>query len=244
MSSRDVTQTYRPVPGQRAYVRRPGAVYLHTTRCVDRYGMPADGVEDGYVGRSRDVARRTNQHAGLVPQRDGTVCEQPWWDLKVGDVQILERGMFTDDELDTRERYWIASLQPRFNELDNPRPDRIRKLEARRHRDARDAARGLVPRQWEPLQIDPVTPVTPGRVWPTVKRVLRSAWTWWFLAWAASTVTAWIVVGWLADEIGQVLMPSWQLLLAAALATAGVGRLWWWASGRKRWRRWKRRLTR
>jgi hypothetical protein len=182
-----VTQTYRQIPKQRTDVRRPGIVYAYTTRRVDRRGMPADGVEEGYTGRTRDVTRRNAQHAGLVPQRDGAIAEQPWYDLRVGEVRIVEQGMLTDEELDGLERRWIAKLRPRYCDKDNPRTDKIRKLEARRHRDVRDVARGLAPRQWEPLRIDPVVPGAPGRVWPVVKAVLRSRWTWWAVAWACTT---------------------------------------------------------
>lgn len=133
--------------------------------------MPVGGVEDGYVGQSRNVARRTLQHAGLAAQRTGEVCEQPWWDLRVGETRILETGNWTDEEMDARERHWIATLQPRYNDRDCPRPDRIRKLEARRHRENRDAARG------------------PGSAWwREVKRALRLPVTWRLLAWAVLTV--------------------------------------------------------
>lgn len=208
-----MTQTIRRIPGQRA-TRRPGFVYLHTTQCVDRCGMPTDGVEDGYVGRSRDVERRTAQHAGEVPQRTGEVVQQNWWDLRVGGTRILESGLWTDDELDARERYWIALLQPRYCDRDNPRPDRIRKFEAQRHRAARDAARSPF-----------------ARWWPAVCRVLRSRWTWWLVAWAAATVAL--------DVLGQNLTLR-ESAYGAAAVLGGVW-VWWRLEGRKRWRRWVRR---
>lgn len=241
MSSRDVTQTYRPILGQRADVRRPGHVYLWPTYRVDRDGMPTVAVEDGYVGKSaRPLGVRDDEHRNGKGGDPALVS--PWSDLAVpGAPIILESGWFTDVELARLELFHIERLEPRYNDACNPRPDKVRKFEARRHRDARDAARGLVPRQWEPLRIDPVVPATPNRWWPRVKAVLRSAWTWWAVAWTASAVTAWIGVGWLVDGIGQDLTFGWHATLAVVLATAGVGRLWWWASGRKRWRRWKRR---
>jgi len=227
----------------RRTVRRPGTVYLHLTWCVDRRGMPTGVVENGYVGQARVLARRTAQHAGEIPQRSGKVVESPWFDVKTArEPVVLESGTWTDVELDEREQAWIAKLQPRYNDRDNPRRDKIRKLEARRHRDARDIARGLVPRQWEPVRVDPVVPSPPRRVWPVVKAILGSPWTWWAVAWASTAVTAWIVVGSAVDGTGQELAAGWRLLLAAALATACVGRLWWWATGRRKWRRFKRRL--
>jgi hypothetical protein len=234
-----VTQTYHQIPGQRADVPRPGVVYAYTTRRVDRRGMPTDGVEEGYTGRTRDITRRHAQHAGLVPQRDGTIAEQPWWDLRVGDVRVVERAVLTDEELDDLERRWIADLQPRYCDKDNPRPDKIRKFEARRHRDARDAARGLVPRQWEPLRVDPVTPAEPGRVWPVVKTILRSPWTWWAVAWAAASVALWQLLAAVTSEVGAD-VPGRTLVMAAAIA-AGLGLWKLRAETRRRWRRWKRR---
>ncbi len=226
-----MTHAVRRVPGQRtSNTRRPGAVYAHTTRRVDHYGMPGTGVEDCYVGKSRDVARRTLQHAGQLPQRTGEVCEQPWWDLRVGEVRILEQGVWTDDELDARERYWIALLQPRFNDRDNPRPDRIRKLEARRHRDARDVAAGLQPRAWGSVQ------PAPSR-WRAARRVLRSRWTWWLLLWTVSTVVLAVV-----DVAGQDLTLR-QAAVAVTVVMVG-GWVWWRFDGRPRWRRWVRRPSR
>lgn len=223
-----MTQTYR-VPGQRT-TRRPGAVYAHTTRCVDSAGMPADGVEDGYVGKSRDVERRTAQHAGELPQRTGEVVQQNWWDLRVGDTRILESGLWTDDELDARERYWIAALQPRYNDVANEgRADRIRKFEARRHRDVRDLAAGLTPRQWD------AAPVPAGRWWPFARRVLRSRWTWWLAAWAAFTVALAVV-----DVVGQYL----TLRQSAYVTASGMvgGWLWWRFYARRKVNRWVRRI--
>ncbi len=219
-----MTQTFR-VPGQRSTLRRPGFVYAHTTRRVDRHGMPTEGVEDGYVGKSRNVARRTLQHAGLAPQRTGEIREQAWWDLKVGDVRIVEQGVWTDGELDVRERYWIAALQPRYNDRDSTRPDRIRKLEARRHRDARDVAAGLTPRQWEAAQT-----ARTGRCWLAARWVLRSHWTWWLCAW--TVFTAWLAV---VDVAGQNLTLRQAAYVAGGTLVAGW--VWWRVKGRRVWRR-------
>ena len=202
--------------------------------------MPTDVVENGYVGQARVLARRTAQHAGEIPQRSGEVVESPWFDLKTArEPGVLESGTWTDAELDEREQAWIAKLQPRYNDRDNPRPDKIRKLEARRHRDARDVARGLVPRQWEPVRVDPVVPAAPGRVWPVVKAVLRSRWTWWAVAWAVATVALWQLLAAAAAEVGAD-VPGRTLVLTAAI-TAGLGLWKLRAETRRRWRRWKRR---
>lgn len=229
-----MTQTVRRSPGQRATACRPGSVYLHITCRVDRHGMPIDGVEDGYVGKSRDVERRTLQHAGRLPQRTGEVTEAPWFDLRVGDVRILETGDWTDAELDARERYWIGRLQPRYNDQSNEgRPDRIRKLEARQHRDARDVARGLLPRRWGPVY----TPSRRDR-W---REVLASPWTWWGTAWVLLTSGSL----WILDEFGQDLTlqaVGWSGLAAVVVLA------WWRFTGRhaarRRWRRLWRRLWR
>lgn len=241
-----MTQTYRPIPGQRADVRRPGHVYLYPTYCVDQQGMPTAEVEDGYVGKSaRPCGARDDEHRRGKGGDPALVS--PWSDLAVpGSPILLERGWFTDDELAALEQRHIERLRPRYNDrLNEARLDRIRKLEARRHRDARDAARGLLPRQWEPLRVDPVVPAAPRRVWPAVKRVLRSWWTWRALAWLASVVCAWRLAGWVAAEVA-IGLPAGQHLLFAVLAGPvlyGSIRVWWSQTGRRRWRRFKRRWT-
>jgi hypothetical protein len=256
-----VTQTARRIPGQRADVRRKGRIYLFTTLRIHEdgpnAGMVLDGTtEDGYVGKTRQtLAQREQQHRGGSadgePVAGEDLEEQPWWDVTVGGIRLVEQGTWTDDELAERERYWIHQIKPRYNYIDNGANERrIPKPVAREHRDRRDRAKGLTPRQWQPFStqrgvaVDPVVPAARRRVWPAVKVVLRSPWTWWTVAWAATTVTAWIAVGWAVDEIGQELTAGWRLLLATALATAGVGRVWWWLDGRKRWRRFKRRFKR
>ncbi|MER7280436.1 hypothetical protein ABT369_38965 [Dactylosporangium sp. NPDC000244] len=209
-----MTQTYWLIPGRRADVRRPGAVYLHITRRVDRYGMPVDGVEDGYVGRARDVARRTAQHAGLIPQRSGEIVESAWFDLKEGETVVLESGLFTDAELDERERAWIGKLRPRYNDRDNPRPDRIRKFEARRHRDTRDAARGLVPRQWEPSQIG-VKPAK-SRAMSAKWRRRRNVALAYVGAWAGLTVLLWLLTAAACADL------PWRTFPIAATGAVGA----------------------
>lgn len=169
-------------------VRRPGTVYLHITRRVDRRGIPVDGVEDGYIGQARDVTRRTAQHAGEIPQRSGEIAESPWFDLKTGATVTLAEGSFTNDELDEREEAWIAKLQPRFNDRHNPRRDKIRKFEARRHRDNRDIARGLTPRQWEPLQVAPAKRRRLSAKWRHRRNVVLA----YAGSWSALTVTLWL----------------------------------------------------
>lgn len=212
-----MTETHRR-PG-RSTTHRPGFVYLHTVRRVDSAGMLAAGVEHGYVGQSRNVARRTLQHAGVLPQRTGEKVQQAWWDLRVGEVRILEQGSWTDVELDIRERYWIAALQPRYNDRDNPRQDRIRKIEARRHREVRDAARGF---QLQHLA------------------ALWRRWMWWPVAWVALTCVAGGVA---VDVSGHDLTPGGVLGVGVVVAVVlAQVRRWWRTSACKRWNKWKRRF--
>jgi hypothetical protein len=246
------------VPERGVGVRRKGRIYLFTTLRVHESGpntgMVLDGTtEDGYVGKTRQtLAQREQQHRGgsadgePVPGED--LEEQPWFDVTVGGIRLVEQGVWTDGELAEREQYWIDQIKPRYNYLGNcANKRRIPKPVAREHRDRRDLARGVTPRQWQPFStqrrtaVDSVAPAAPGRVWPVVKAVLRSPWTWWLLAWASTVLTAWIAVGWTLAELGEEMTAGWRLLPAATLATAGVGRVWWWATGRKKWRRFKRR---
>lgn len=152
---------------------RPGAVYAYRVLGLDGFG---------YVGQARSPERRDRQHRGLAPQRDGVVREQPWADLIIGGMVILERGVWTDAELDAAELRHMHTLLPRLNMRDSVTPDRIPIYVQRQERDARDIAHGLPARDWAgphgpgvvPLQrrvvVDPVTPVVPSlwsRFWAT-----------------------------------------------------------------------------
>ncbi|GAA2347039.1 hypothetical protein [Dactylosporangium salmoneum] len=184
-----MTQTYRSTLGRRASARRPGHVYLYPTFRVDQAGMPCGDVENGYVGKSaRPFGVRDDEHRRGKGGDPALVS--PWSDLATpGSPVILESGMYTDAELDERERYWIAKLQPRYNDRGNEaRGDRIRKLEARRHRDSRDVARGLTPRQWAPLRVDPVTPAKSAKWRHRRNRALTYA-----AVWPALTGLLWLL---------------------------------------------------
>lgn len=147
-----MTRAVRSAPTRRATARRAGIVYVYETRRVDRRGMPADGVEVGYVGQTRQaLEQRDAQHRGRRPNRNGHLCPQPWSDLIVS-VRVAERGVWDDARLDGREAHWIGSLRPRWNWELNDGPHRIGILEARAMRDVRDRAAGVVPRQWAPLR--------------------------------------------------------------------------------------------
>jgi hypothetical protein len=134
-----VTQTARPRTG----VRRPGAIYgldiadHDTLMTTDVHKV----VKDDYVGQTRQKGRaRESQH------RD----DKPYEDLIVGSAHVLEQGMWTDEELDEREVYWIRRQRPRMNyehNLDNP--DRIEIWRQKEQRWVRDDAAGR-PR-WVPL---------------------------------------------------------------------------------------------
>jgi hypothetical protein len=123
-------------------VRRRGIVYGFDIL------RPATGdTRVDYVGQTvRPLAVREAEHRGLG--RDPS-CEQPWSDLIVGRAFVVEEGWWTCAELDERERFHIARLQPVYNhEANLNNPYRVPIFEARRQRDARDAARGVASRNW------------------------------------------------------------------------------------------------
>lgn len=227
-----MTQTVRRIPGQRT-MRRPGIVYAYTTLKVDSQGLiaagAAAGTEEGYVGQTvQRLSARDDQHRGVTGGPDGSPAKcQPWSDLIVGSVRVVEQGLWTEAELDERERFHIERLKPRYNhEHNGGNPLRVPIYVARRQRDARDAARGVVPQTWAPARV-------PASRWRAVKRVLRSRWSWWTVAWLAAFAV-------LSDISGQDLTVGARALTASG-ALAG-GWLWWRWSGRRRWRRFRRRL--
>jgi hypothetical protein len=160
--------TSPPVAGPSRIRARYGAVYGYHLRDPATGGVRCDD----YVGQARDPTRRDKQHRGELPQRDGQVREQPWSDLIVG-WRILEQGVWTDAELDARERNWIAACRPRMNMVDNEsNPNRIPIYEQRRQRDQRDAARGLPARDWRRIPAQRTVVLLPASVWARVGRWL------------------------------------------------------------------------
>ncbi len=232
-----MTQTTSRVPGQRGQ-RRPGSVYGriygHDTRRVDRRtGLVVDGVEHGYVGSTvRDVDVRDGEHQGR-PGPDGVVKPSGWRDLSPGPY-VIEEGWFPSVEaLRAREAWHIAQRQPLYNDKANPRPDRIRRDEARRHRDARNAAAGLSPIVWpEDVRVDP-TVVRSSR-WRTVWRALRLPISWLLLAWFVVSAVL-IAAGVEAGVTGVVPLVAVSSLAAAVVVVVA------WICG---WRRSKRRRRR
>jgi len=188
--------------------RRYGAVY-----CFDVRDHHTGLVHEGdYVGQSRVPELRDRQHRGLAPQRDGTVREQPWADLIVGPMRIVQAGMFTDAELDAAEVVWMAHYRSRLNCRDNPNPDRIPIYTQRDQRDARDVAAGLAPRDWArpaARTVDPTAHVLPRstgwvRFWASPVGRWASA----QLHRAARTVGPWLAV--------------WTVLLVTLVVWAGM----------------------
>lgn len=147
---------------------RPGHVYGYDVR---DHVTGAVHLND-YVGQARDVARRDKQHRGLIQQRDGQVREQPWSDRIAAGPRVLESDVWTDAELDARERYWIGRCRPRLNCLDNPNPNRIPIYEQRRQRDQRDLARGIAPRDWRRIPAQRTVIPLPPSVWARIGRWL------------------------------------------------------------------------
>lgn len=200
MSSRDVTQTYRQVPGQRTDVRRPGIVY--GVNILD----PATGqVHVDYVGQTRQqLLSRERQH------RD----DRPFSDLIVGDAFVIEQGSWTDAELDEREVFHIKRLRPRMNHDDNlDNPARIPIWKQRQDRDARDRAKGLTPKPWPAPRFGapPARPVRRRKLSPRWRRRRN---------WAISLASGWLVVTvllWLADaQVAAVDVPGRTYPIVAA----------------------------
>jgi hypothetical protein len=233
-----MTQTLRRPPRQDPNVRRKGRVYLFKTLCVHesgpQVGLVLDGTtEEGYVGKTRQtLSQREQQHRGGAP--DGEVTEfedleeQPWFSITVGGIQLLEQGMWTDEELAERERYWIRRIGPRYNYVDNlDCVRRIPKPVARQHRDNRDRAAGLAPRQWQPFsaQRPAQTPTTrPTSPRPARTTRLSAAWRRRLLKAAAFPCAVGIL--WLALALyaaPRVAGEHWQTWPVLALALTAEG---------------------
>jgi hypothetical protein len=140
----------RPVP--RAYQgRRLGTVYCYHTWRPGPDGAPTQVVEVGYVGQTvQTLAARDSQHRGVSrgPYGEAPRC-QPWSDIIVGGVYVVEQGMWTCDELLRRELFHIDRLRPRYNHSGNlANRHRVPVHEARRQRQCRDRARGVLVTTW------------------------------------------------------------------------------------------------
>lgn len=173
--------------------------------------------------------------------------DQPWGDTIVGHPHVDPRVFAGKAQVLAAEQAAVIAEKPLYNiKYQKGAPHQIPQWTAREQRAERDRRRGAATPDWaakKAVRIDPVVPVVPSRVWPRVKAVLRSRWTWWLAAWTLSTVVAWQVFGWAADKTGHDLTVPDRLLDAAVTGPAlwAAARLWWWASGQRRWRRWKRR---
>lgn len=174
-------------------MRRLGIVYGYRILDPGAGGHPTD-----YVGQTiQTLAARDRQHRGKAPNRDGSVKEQPWSDLIVGQPYVIEQGFWTAAELDEREQHYITTLRPRYNIAGNyGNPDRIKPWEAQAQRIARDlAAQAAQP--WTPPE-PPRRPAWPVRAWRwlaatpaarSVKRGLRR-----LAPWLAVAVAVWVAL--------------------------------------------------
>jgi hypothetical protein len=246
-----VTQTARP----RTTVRRPGAIYgldiadHDTLMTTDVHKV----VKDDYVGQTRQKGRaRESQH------RD----DKPYEDLIVGSAHVLEQGMWTDEELDEREVYWIRRLRPRMNyehNLDNPH--RIEIWRQKEQRWVRDDAASR-PR-WVPLerrrasslldqsatvrygstQIMPERRLSAPRSWTAGQRRARRGVS--LRAIAASWAAAWLMIASMTlgfviqSSIGDVGQRAWTVGL---VPTAFVAFGYW--LGPQAWKAFKRSIRR
>lgn len=215
---------------------RPGEVYAYTVR--DHVtGLP---VPDDYVGQSRNQPRRDLQHRGLAPERDGAVREKPWAD-RIVSVRIVERGVWTNAELNEREQWWMDTLKPRLNKLGNEsNPNRIPIYTQHEQRKARDP-NWVIPDWSRPRVSRPVLP-RPARSRdvsrPSCARLAVSR----LGRWAARTVGPWVGL-WLALTIAGLVAGVPDAPAAAAGVTV-LGLLAWVGRAKKTSRRRGRRATR
>lgn len=193
-----MTQTLRRTPRPDLSGVRLGVVYGYRTYRVNRTtGMVLDGtVEVGYVGQTvQPLEDRDDQHRGRKPGPNGEPVKcQPFSDVIHGDVFIIEANIPVGN-LDEREAHHIAKLMPVYNHQlqtkDNP--NRIQISEARRHRDARDLAKGLEPRKWPALRNPPKFLKQPSgkparKPWSAKWRRRRN----WTLAYAGTVTGLWL----------------------------------------------------
>jgi hypothetical protein len=159
-------------------VRRHSIVYGANILDPDTREVRVD-----YVGQTvQTLAARERQHRGQDPAT-GNV-EQPWSDLIVGALFVIEEGWWTAAELDAREEFHIRRVLPRYNYTHNQdNPDRIPIPEARRQREARDAARGLPSPQWD----------RPARQTRAPRRAVAGGWPRW-RRWAVGLATTWLAL--------------------------------------------------
>lgn len=225
IAHRLVRDTRRP-----QYVgKRQGVIYGYNTLAQD--SATGGQVEVGYVGQTiQPLASRDRQHRGLAPQPDGTPAKcQPWSDIIVGGVYIIEQGSWTCDEIDEREEFHIRRLRPRYNSTHNGSNEwRVPLAVAQRQRDERDRRAGLEPRDWSDCRpakapdkmslasrlVRALTPTTAKR------RKRRDTAVKWGALWAVVTILA--VYG-----LNRAVDQPWMLdLRAAALAGLLPGPLW------------------
>lgn len=197
----------------------------------------------GYVGQTRQAPGHAGWPLSGALARLAGHEDKPWFDLLV-EVFVIDAGQaWTDDELDARERYYIAQLRPAFN-IDHNRdnPHRIPPWTAVEQRAARDAMLGrdpfatapgagrAVPRQFgrKPEPWDVAGTVVHHRV----PRLL-APWRWPRLTGLA---VLWLVLaaGLWAASWGRV--PAGEGVWLA-VAGAGVVFLVAWLSGRRKRRR-------
>jgi hypothetical protein len=188
-----------------------GVIYGYNTLRVDRRtGLVLDGtIEVGYVGQTvQDPAERDAQHRGRKPgPGESAVKCQPFSDVIYGEMFVIE--VVPIDKLDEREMHHIQRLKPAYNHQlqSKDNPNRIQISDARRHRDARDAAKGLAPREWPPLRNPPKFLASP-RATPSapVRKRLKLPARWrarrnWAAGWLASVVVVWSLFAALAAKL-------------------------------------------
>ncbi|MER7331725.1 MULTISPECIES: hypothetical protein [unclassified Micromonospora] len=177
-----------PRPRRPAGERRWSVVYGIPTLPVDRDGRIIPGAPPvvGYIGQSvQTVKQREDQHRADQPFGD-TICGGSW---------VIEEGLWTQAELDARERHYIRhgavlvpgqpAQRPVYNyehNLDNPH--RIEVWRARQHRQVREPG-------WQPASGRVDVQATGGVGWAGRGWWLaRQPAAWWLLL--AVVAVAWV----------------------------------------------------
>jgi len=123
---------------------RPGEVYAYRTRKPSGRSWLRQW---GYVGKSRNGARRHRQHMGVKATGDRFPAPgQPWNDLDPVRYVLWRSGKVRGWRLSLVEALCIRFTMPVYNDkLNRGNPRRIPIRTAKRQRAARDAGRFVVP---------------------------------------------------------------------------------------------------
>ncbi len=155
------------------------------------------------------------------------VREKPWADLIVS-VRVVERGLWTNAELNERERWWINHLRPRLNHDHNlHNPNRIRIPVQHEQRKLRDPS-WVMPDWRRPAAVSGRLGTLAGRLAATLP--FRA-----FVSWLLAALAVCVAVAWGSHAVGHRLPV--EAALAAGAVTALVVHVKYWKRIRRQLRR-------